>query len=179
MRIRHALRALALISLVAASAGAALAQLKPGPKPPAKPAPQTKPVDAQHSPLGHWRFSTPEIAASRCTISGEMSVYAAVSGKGYACRFTAFQTCTTGAIVKIRTSQSCGVSTESGKLKFASRVDKVDSVDPPEIMEMVKTRYAPDNFLVQMNARGDQMDGMFISLSEAPVVFKRVEDPIS
>lgn len=178
MRIRHALRALALVSIVAASAGVALAQLKQQPKTPAKPAPQAKPVDAQHSPLGHWRFSTPEIAASRCTISGDMSVFKA-GPSGYACKLTVFQTCTAGAIGKIRTSQSCGVSMEKGKLKFASHVDKIDSVDPPEIMEMVKARYAADNFLVQMNAKGDQMDGMFISLSEAPVTFQRVEDPIS
>lgn len=137
------------------------------------------------TPAGRWKFATTEMA-NRCTMSGEMQVWrvralkpAAGAAPTYACNFTAFQTCRSGFVEKIETEQTCSVENKDGKLYFAAKVNKIREVRPVEILDTVKAMYAPDNFLVQLNARGDQMDGMFISVSEAPVKFVRLEELVS
>lgn len=110
-------------------------------------------------------------------MSGEMTVNATRSG--YTCSFTAFQTCSAGAIQKIRTAQSCTLERKDGKLHITSKLEKIVSVEPPVIMEMVKAGYAPDNFILGMNALGDTMSGLFLSIGQAPVTFVRIEELVS
>lgn len=139
----------------------------------------------QPTPAGRWKFATTQMN-NRCTMSGEMQVWRVRGLKPdaklpaqYACRFTAFQTCTGSFIQKIETQQTCSVQDKAGKLHFEAKIEKIGEVKPPEILEQVKTAYAPDNFLLQLNKKGDEMDGMFISLSEAPVKFVRIEELVS
>jgi hypothetical protein len=163
-RLKLLAGALALLALT----GEATAQLKP------KDAPVSK-----VTPLGSWQFESQQLS-NQCKMSGFMQVFRPKAGAPaktkYSCRLTAYQTCTGGAIKKIRTAQSCDVSEKDGKLMFESRLDKIESVEPAEIMAMVKAGYAPDNFLVELNKAGSEMSGLFISISQAPVKFLRLEE---
>lgn len=138
---------------------------------------QDQAAAAQHSPVGRWRFATTELP-SRCTMSGQMTVREARDGV-HACTLIVFQTCAVGVIEKIRTDQLCTLESRDGRLHIESRIDKIVSVEPADIMEMVKAGYAPDNFVVGMNALGDTMSGIFISLAQAPVTFVRIEELVS
>lgn len=166
-RLRARILATALL-LPPLLAGPALAQLR---------TPDQAEADAgRYSPAGRWRFATAEMA-SACTMSGEMTVNE--TRNGYACTFTAFQTCTAGAIQKIRTTQTCTLERRDGKLHISSKLEKIVSVEPAIILDMVKAGYAPDNFILGMNALGDTMSGLFLSIGQAPVTFVRVEENVS
>lgn len=170
-RLRTVCLAAFLAPLIAAplGGGAAFAQLKtPG---------QEDAGASRHSPAGRWRFSTAEMP-SACTMSGEMIVNQTRSGD-FTCSFTAFQTCTAGAIVKIRTAQSCTLERRDGRMHITSKVDRIVSVEPESVREMVLAGYAPDNFILGMNALGDTMSGLFLSIGQAPVTFVRLEELVS
>ena len=107
-----------------------------------------------------------------------MTVRAARNGV-HPCTLTAFQTCTSGLIEKIRTEQSCTIRQREGRLHVDSQVETITSVEPAYIREMVEQGYAPDNFILGMSALGDTMSGLFVSLAQAPVTFVRLEDLVS
>lgn len=147
-------------ALVAASIPAASAQLKKAP-----------------SPEGRWEFKTAELYDS-CTISGEMEIRSEgdKGAKTFTCTFRAVQACTRGNIRTIHTDQSCSASQTGSQVNIISKVEKIVSTQPVELMKGMMQRYAPDNFKVSINPRGDEMDGMFESQGEAPVKFRRKQE---
>lgn len=150
----------ALVSFVVAIAPAASAQLRKAP-----------------SPEGAWEFKTAELYDS-CTISGEMEITreGGAASKIFTCTFRAVQACTRGNIRTIHTEQSCSASQTGSQVNIISKVDKIVSTEPPELMKGMLQRYAPDNFKVSINPRGDEMEGMFESQGEAPVKFRRKQE---
>lgn len=153
-----------VLALLFASAGAIVpetaAQLKKAP-----------------SPEGVWEFKTAELYDS-CTISGEMDIRREgdETSKRFTCTFRAVQACTRNSIRTIHTEQSCSATQTGSQVNIVSQVDKIVSTDPAELMRGMLQRYAPDNFRVSINPRGDQMDGMFESQGEAPVKFRRKQE---
>jgi hypothetical protein len=129
------------------------------------------------SPEGVWEFKTAELYDS-CTISGEMEIRLEgdKTSKRYVCTFRAVQACTRGVIRTIHTDQSCSATQAGSQVNIVSKVDKIVSTEPPALMKGMFERYAPDNFRVSINPRGDQMDGMFESQGEAPVKFRRKQE---
>jgi hypothetical protein len=157
-------RSLLILAVLAACASPlAFAQLKKAP-----------------SPEGKWEFKT-ELLNDRCTISGEMLIAEAGQGeaKRFTCKFRAVQACTGGAIKRIETDQSCTLTQTGSRVSIVSKLTGVVSTEPKELMQGMDRRYAPDNFFVTINSRGDQMDGRFESMGEAPVKFRRKGELIS
>ena len=154
-----ALRVLPL-ALACAIAGGADAQLKKAP-----------------SPAGGWSFAT-NVFRANCTLAGEMTVRETSAG-AFSCSFQADWTCKAGPLRAVRTKQTC-VATQSGdQLVVTSKLAKIVSADPADTMDWLNTAYAPDNFEVTINRRGDEMDGLFRSYDTAPVKFRRKGELIS
>jgi hypothetical protein len=129
---------------------------------------------AAPSPVGTWGFITTELSDT-CTISGEMTI-TQTKPKMFSCTFKAVQSCRARLPRTINTDQTC-VATQSGaEVSITSKVDKIVSVDPSSMMKGMDRRYAPDNFVVTINRRGDQMSGQFESMGTAPVKFRRHQD---
>ncbi len=125
-----------------------------------------------------WNFKT-DVLNDSCTISGEMKIRETDRKDQFACTFRAVQACTGGVIRTINTDQSCSAKQVGAKLDIISKVDRIVSVEPKELMQGMDRRYAPDNFHVTINNRGDEMDGLFDSMGEAPVKFRRKQDLVS
>ena len=155
--------AFATVMTLAASALAAplvFAQLKPAP-----------------SAAGSWTFKTGQLRGD-CDISGDM-VIRETAKSAFSCTFKAVQVCRGRLPRAIHTEQSC-IATQAGDaVVITSKVDKIVSVDPKELMEGMDRLYAADNFKVTINRRGDQMEGRFESLSTALVKFQRQQDLVS
>jgi hypothetical protein len=132
------------------------------------------------SPAGVWEFKTAELYDS-CTISGQMEIRAEEdrSGKRFSCTFHAVQACTRGNIRTIHTDQSCSATQAGSQVNIVSKVDRIVSTEPPELMKGMIDRYWPDNFKVAINAQGDEMDGIFESQGEAQVKFRRKRELLS
>jgi hypothetical protein len=132
------------------------------------------------SPEGKWEFKT-DVLNDRCTISGEMQIKQVGQGEArrFTCTFRAVQACKGGPIKSIQTDQSCTLTQIGPKITIVSKVTAIVSTDPKELMQGMDRRYAPDNFYVTINAHGDEMDGMFESMGEAPVKFRRKGELIS
>jgi hypothetical protein len=145
--------ALATVMSLAASALAApvvFAQLKPPP-----------------SAAGNWSFKTGQLRGD-CDISGDMVIRESAK-RAYTCTFKAVQICRGRLPRAIHTEQSC-IATQTGDaVVITSKVEKIVSVDPKELMEGMDENYAADNFRVTINRRGDEMDGRFESLTTSIV----------
>jgi hypothetical protein len=159
------IRRLAIATIIGVSASALAApvvsaQLKPAP-----------------SAAGSWSFKTGKLRGD-CDISGDI-VIRETAKRAYVCTFKAVQTCRARLPRTIHTEQSC-VATQTGdSVVITSKVEKIVSVDPRELMEGMDRNYAADNFDVTINRRGDEMDGRFESLSTAIVKFIRQQDLVS
>ena len=159
------LRRLAIATIISVSASAAAApivyaQLKPPP-----------------SAAGSWTFKTGQLRGD-CDISGDM-VIRETAKRAYICTFKAVQTCRGRLPRAIHTEQSC-VATQAGDaVVITSKVEKIVSVDPGELMQGMDQLYAADNFKVTINRRGDEMDGRFESIGTALVKFVRQQDLVS
>jgi hypothetical protein len=151
-------RAALLITL--ALTGAAEAQLR---KPP--------------SPEGDWSFTTAAFRAD-CALSGEMTVRR-TGDNAFSCSFDAEWSCKSGPLRKVRTEQSCAATQAGTEFMVKSKLDRVVSADPGETLGWLRKAYAPDNFEVTINSRGDEMDGLFRSYDSAPVKFRRKTQLIS
>jgi hypothetical protein len=79
----------------------------------------------------------------------------------------------------IHTDQSCSATQAGSQVNIVSKVDKIVSTDPADLMRDMFARYTPDNFKVAINPRGDEMTGMFESQGEAPVTFRRKQELVS
>jgi hypothetical protein len=136
------------------------------------------------SPAGNWEFKTAPLN-DRCTISGEMQIRetgagaGSKSGKRFTCTFRAVQSCTSGDIRTIHTDQTCTLTQTGAKVSMVSKLERVVKTDPKELMNGMDRRYAPDNFYVTISPDGDVMDGMFESMGEAPVKFRRKGELLS
>ncbi len=153
----------AALGLALCASPFAMAQLKKGP-----------------SPAGNWEFKTSKLN-DRCIISGEMQIREVGSGanKRFSCTFRAVQSCTAGDIRTIHTDQSCQLTQTGSKISMVSKLERVVATDPKELMNGMDRRYAPDNFYVTISPGGDEMEGMFESMGEAPVKFRRKGELLS
>ena len=138
-------------------------------------------VSAQLKPApsaaGSWTFKTGQLRGD-CDISGDM-VIRETAKRAYACTFKAVQICRGRLPRAIHTEQSC-IATQAGDaVVITSKVEKILSVDPKELMEGMDQLYAADNFKVTINRRGDEMQGRFESLSTSIVKFVRQQDLVS
>lgn len=138
------------------------------------------PALAQSAPslAGKWSFETAELY-DNCTISGEMTITQIAKSKRFTCTFKALQRCTRQPPIEIHTTQSCAATQAGSQVSIISRLEKVDKVNLPGLLQGMGQRYAPDNFNVTLNKSGDEMIGRFESLGEAPVKFRRREDLVS
>ena len=122
------------------------------------------------APVGEWAFETARVN-SNCVLSGDMSIWKARDG--LACRFVATQSCTGQPPITIKVAQTCTATQKGASIDIVSKIDRTVSVSPKEMKDQVDEFYAPDNFSVRLNKAGDEMTGMFHSLSEAAVRFWR------
>jgi hypothetical protein len=128
------------------------------------------------SPVGAWTFETAPVNQN-CKLSGDMQIWKTRSG--LACRFTAVQACTGDPPIEIKVAQTC-IATQAGQtVTITSKIDRTLSVKPQSLKDDVDAFYAPDNFAVTLNATGDEMTGLFRSLSEAFVRFSRRDELVS
>jgi len=135
------------------------------------------PLAAAQSPTGAWSFKTDELSDT-CTMSGDMVIKE--TGKNqYSCTFKALQSCRLRELKTIHTDQSCVATQVDKKLTITSKLERVTKVDPFWLTAGMEKRYAPDNFVVTINPRGDEMSGMFESMGEAPVTFRRRQELVS
>jgi hypothetical protein len=79
----------------------------------------------------------------------------------------------------VKTEQSCTAKQAGAAFTVTSKLNRVVSADPGETLSWLRQAYAPDNFEVTINPRGDRMDGMFKSYDSAPVRFRRKGELIS
>lgn len=135
-------------------------------------APPKTPQDP--SPAGRWRFQTDRVNSGNCTLSGDMTVWR--SAPIYKCRFTAVQACDGNPPIRIEVAQTCDASQDGRRITIESKIEKYVKVSPASMETTVRKGYAPDHFKVTLNNAGSEMTGMFHSLSDAPVVFRRIED---
>jgi hypothetical protein len=148
------------VALVCALALPAAAQLKKSP-----------------SPEGEWRFATTAFRGG-CTLSGDITLDE-TAANAFSCSFEANWTCTSGVLRSVKTQQSCTATQAGAKVLVTAKLDRIVSADPPDAMSWLKSAYAPDNFDVTINNRGDEMSGLFKSYDIAPVKFRRKAELIS
>jgi hypothetical protein len=151
------------IALALAATPFAVAQLKKAP-----------------SPAGNWEFKTAPLN-DRCIIAGDMQIREVGAGasKRFSCTFRAVQSCTSGEIRTIHTDQTCTLTQAGAKVSMVSKLERVVKTDPKELMNGMDRRYAPDNFYVTITPDGDEMEGKFESMGEAPVKFRRKGELLS
>ena len=80
---------------------------------------------------------------------------------------------------RIHTDQSCVATMKDKKLTITSKLERVTKVEPFWLAMGMEKRYAPDNFMVTINPAGDEMTGLFESMGEAPVTFRRQQELVS
>jgi hypothetical protein len=129
------------------------------------------------SPEGAWSFATNEFRGG-CRLAGDITLTRTTAG-AFSCSFEAKWTCDTGPLRSVRTQQSCSATQAGAKILVTAKMEKIVSADPPDAMSWLKSAYAPDNFDVTINTRGDEMNGLFKSYDIAPVKFRRKAELIS
>jgi hypothetical protein len=126
---------------------------------------------------GDWQFVTNDFRGG-CKLAGEITL-TETQANAFTCAFEANWTCTTGALHSVRTKQTCSATQIGAKVFVKAKLEKIVSADPPEAMSWLTSAYAPDNFDLSINNRGDEMTGLFKSYDVAPVKFKRKRELIS
>jgi hypothetical protein len=129
------------------------------------------------SPKGAWQFTTNDFRGG-CRLAGDITLTETKTNT-FSCSFEANWTCDTGPLRSVRTQQSCSATQAGAKILVTAKLDKIVSADPPDSMSWLKSAYAPDNFDVTINSRGDEMNGLFKSYDIAPVKFRRKNELIS
>lgn len=128
------------------------------------------------SPAGNWSFATETMGAG-CKLSGDIAISRTAAG-AFKCSFRAVWGCDLRMPRSVATEQSC-IATQAGDdIVITSRMEKVVKVDPSVMTEEMRQRYAADHFNVKINARGDEMNGIFRSYGQAPVKFRKHLDLI-
>lgn len=123
------------------------------------------------TPTGSWGFKTEKMGYG-CALSGDMTITQAAD-KTYTCTFKAVWACELRLPKAVHTEQSC-IATQTGEnVLITSKMEKISKVDPVEMLDVMRQRYAADHFTVKINGRGDEMDGIFKSYGQAPVKFRK------
>lgn len=142
------MRAALLGALLAAVAGAALAQ----------------PRAEAPSVVGSWRFETALYDADGdgrgCRMSGDMTIARGPTANTYACRFIATESCPWG---RWSAEQTCTATRTGDQLTIESEIVRLT---PPN------TSYAPDNWALTIRS-SDLMTGELRSADIAGVQFRR------
>ncbi|MEQ1609423.1 MAG: hypothetical protein ABL956_10730 [Hyphomonadaceae bacterium] len=123
------------------------------------------------TPVGSWGFKTKPMGYG-CTLDGDMTI-TQTADKAYKCTFKAVWACTLRLPKAVHTEQSCVAMQTGYDVTITSRVDKIANVEPADMLDLMRERYAADHFSVKINWRGDEMDGMFKSYGQAPVKFRK------
>lgn len=139
-------------------------------------APAASAEPAPPSPVSNWSFHTGEMR-NTCVLRGEMSI-TRKPDRTLICRFTADWSCKSGMMRSVETTQSCVATQASNDVVITSRMEKIIRSDPAEFLDYMRASYAPDHFKLKINARGDEMRGLFHSFGQAEVVFRRNHDLI-
>ena len=129
------------------------------------------------SPEGAWSFATNDFRGG-CRLAGNITL-TETKANTFSCSFEANWTCDAGALRSVRTQQSCSATQAGAKILVTAKLEKIVSADPADAMSWLKSAYAPDNFDVSINTRGDEMNGLFKSYDIAPVKFRRKSELIS
>jgi hypothetical protein len=166
MRPAAPLIALAMLALATPALAQAPAQT-PAPAP-EKPAAKS----GSHTPIGRWRFET-GMVTTNCKLSGDMQVSKASKSGLYSCTFVAVQSCTGKPPMEFQVQQTCVATQTGSQVTITSKIDKFVSVKPADMLAVVKSGYAADNFEVTLNTAGTEMRGLFHSLNKAAVRFWR------
>lgn len=127
------------------------------------------------TPSGRWAFETDPVTPD-CILKGEMQIWPTNADGQYACSFIANQVCTSSPPLDIHVQQSCTAQLTGAQVNIESRVVRTVSVSPEDQRDRVDALYAPDNFFVSLSEGGEEMTGMFHSVSRAFVRFIRLED---
>jgi len=132
-------------------------------------------ASAADTPAGRWAFETDPVNLN-CLLKGEMQVRPTSVEGQYACTFIANQICEGDPPLDIKVEQSCTATLSGSQVNIESRIERTVSVSPENQRDRVDALYAPDHFFVSLNAAGDEMTGMFHSVSRAFVRFTRLQD---
>lgn len=130
---------------------------------------------AADTPAGRWAFETDQVNLN-CVLKGEMQIWPTNTENKYTCRFIANQLCEGDTPLDIKVAQTCTATLSGDQVNIESAIDRTVSVSPKEMRARVDQLYAPDHFFVSLNASGDEMIGMFHSVSQAFVRFTRLQD---
>jgi len=124
-----------------------------------------------------WSFATSDFRGG-CKLEGNITL-SETRADTFSCSFDANWTCPANALRSVRTKQSCSATQAGARILVTSKLDKIVSADPADSITWLKSAYAPDNFDVTINMRGDEMTGLFKSHDIAPVKFRRKAELIS
>ena len=128
------------------------------------------------SPDGAWSFVTGKMGEG-CTLRGAMTV-TRKADKSLICNFEATWACEVRLTRAVVTQKTCTAKQTGSDITITSKVAKITKVDPPDLMDIMRANYAADHFNVKINARGDEMTGLFHSYGQARVIFRRKQDLI-
>ncbi len=124
---------------------------------------------------GRWSFETAPVNEN-CVLTGEMSIQPTSTPGQFSCHFVSVQACTTIPPIEIEVLQTCTATQTGVQVNIESAVENIVRAEPEEFFPQIELTYAPDHFFVSLNTTGDEMTGMFHSLSNAFVRFTRLED---
>lgn len=127
------------------------------------------------SPAGRWAFKT-DTVTENCLLKGEMHIWPEGAEDEFSCSFIANQVCDSTPPLDIKVEQSCTATLTGSQLNIESAIVRTVSVSPEDQRPRVDALYAPDHFFVSINEAGDEMTGMFHSVSRAFVRFTRQLD---
>ncbi len=123
------------------------------------------------SPAGSWTFISGKMSGG-CALSGDM-VVTRKADKTLKCDFRAKWACESRLPKLVQTEQTCTATQTGSDVVITSRMSKIGKVEPAELAEYMRANYAADHFKVKINARGDEMRGLFHSYGQAEVIFRR------
>lgn len=123
------------------------------------------------SPAGSWTFISGKMTGG-CALSGDM-VVTRKADKTLKCDFRAKWACESRLPKLVQTEQTCTATQSGSDVVITSRMSKIGKVEPAELAEYMRANYAADHFKVKINARGDEMRGLFHSYGQAEVIFRR------
>lgn len=123
------------------------------------------------SPAGSWTFISGKMSGG-CALSGDM-VVTRKADKTLKCDFRAKWACESRLPKLVQTEQTCTATQTGADVVITSRMSKIGKVEPAELAEYMRANYAADHFKLKINARGDEMRGLFHSYGQAEVIFRR------
>jgi hypothetical protein len=131
---------------------------------------------------GPWKFRTGALPSNGCFISGGITFKKTATPNAYTCEFVSQEDCiaTDGAKTFQKVRQSCTAHVAGKTVSISSKVEQMLDAGPATLRErlMRLDSYSPDNFEVEINAKGELI-GLFHSLQKSGVRFWRDVDLVS